>query len=279
MTDTQYLIVEEWGAFVGRHSERLQVKKGDRLLQEVPLLKLEGVILPDRGVALSSDAIAACADAGIPIHFVHFSGRVCASIFAAGLTGTIQTRRAQLSAALDGRGVHLARAFALGKIQNQAALVRYLAKYRKGIQPDLFRELSCLAAEILDSTADLERLRADTADEMREQLLAAEGRAAQKYWQAVRLVVSVPDAWPGRTGRGATDPVNAALNYGYGILYAQVARAVVLAGLVIDKERVFATKVPLLGDLPVIGELFKYRRRSPAHQEILIFVTPTIIEV
>jgi CRISPR-associated protein Cas1 len=231
MTDTQYLIVEEWGAFVGRHSERLQVKKGDVLLQEVPLLKLEGVILPDRGVALSTDAIAACADAGIPIHFVHFSGRVCASIFSAGLTGTIQTRRAQLAALDDGRGLALARAFAIGKIYNQASLVRYLAKYRKGVKPDLFRELGLLAGEIVDGAAAVERLTASSAEDARERLLAAEGRAAQKYWEAVRLVVAVPDDWPGRTGRGATDPVNAALNYGYGILYAQVERAVVLAGL------------------------------------------------
>src|SRR5204862_398077 len=35
----------------------------------------------------------------------------------------------------------------------------------------------------------------------------------------------------GREGRGATDPLNAALNYGYGILYAQVERALLLAGL------------------------------------------------
>ncbi len=31
--------------------------------------------------------------------------------------------------------------------------------------------------------------------------------------------------------RGATDPVDSLLNYGYGILYAQVERALVLAGL------------------------------------------------
>jgi general secretion pathway protein D len=52
----------------------------------------------------------------------------------------------------------------------------------------------------------------------------------------------------------------------------------VLAGLVSDKERVFISKVPFLGDIPLAGELFKYRRKSPAHQELLIFVTPTIIE-
>jgi CRISPR-associated protein Cas1 len=43
----------------------------------------------------------------------------------------------------------------------------------------------------------------------------------------------LPDKYgfAGRTGRGATDPVNAALNYAYGILYGQIERSLVLAGL------------------------------------------------
>ena len=229
--ETGYLIVDEFGAFIGKHSERLQVRKGDELLQEVPLLNLEGLVVADRGVSLSADVIAACAEAGIPIHVVHYSGRVCASIFAAGLTGTIETRRAQLMAYGDHRGLALAKAFALGKISNQSALVRYLAKYRKETQPELYRELIWLAGEIMDCAADLRELSGATSEEIRLRLLAAEGRAAAKYWQAVRLMVNVPADWEGRTGRGATDPVNAALNYGYGILYAQVERAVVLAGL------------------------------------------------
>lgn len=227
----EYLIVDEWGAFVGLHSERLRVKKGGEVVQEAPLVRLEGVIIADRGVAISSDAVAACADAGISIHVVHFSGRVCASVFAAGLTGTIQTRRAQLAAWSDRRGVALAKAFAFGKIANQAALLKYLAKYRKETDPGLYRELGWCAGEIMDCVAELDDLDGDTAEAIRGQLLSAEGRAADTYWKAVRRAVGVPENWAGRTGRGATDPVNAALNYGYGILYAQMERAVVLAGL------------------------------------------------
>jgi general secretion pathway protein D len=52
----------------------------------------------------------------------------------------------------------------------------------------------------------------------------------------------------------------------------------VLAGLISDEERVTVTKVPFLGNVPILGELFKFRNRSPIHTEIMIFVTPTIIE-
>ena len=54
---------------------------------------------------------------------------------------------------------------------------------------------------------------------------------------------------------------------------------VVLAGLVSDGEQVTVSKVPFLGDIPIAGELFKHRKREPTHTEILIFVTPTVIEV
>jgi len=51
----------------------------------------------------------------------------------------------------------------------------------------------------------------------------------------------------------------------------------VIAGLVTDEEQITVKKIPFLGDLPIAGELFKYRDRRPAHREILVFVTPTIL--
>ena len=51
----------------------------------------------------------------------------------------------------------------------------------------------------------------------------------------------------------------------------------VIAGLITDEDRVTVTKVPFLGNIPILGEAFKFRRRNPTHTEILIFVTPTII--
>jgi len=68
-------------------------------------------------------------------------------------------------------------------------------------------------------------------EEARYQILSAEGRAAQVYWGALEGIIPPHYGWPGRRTRGARDPVNAALNYGYGILYGQIERALVLAGL------------------------------------------------
>jgi CRISPR-associated protein Cas1 len=212
------------------------VTRKKEVVAEEPLLYLEQVLVAGRGVSLSADAIEACCERGIPIHFLSSRGDPYAALYAAGLGGTVLTRRAQLAAYGDARGVALGCAFAHGKIVNQANLLRYAAKYRKATDPPVYRELRLRFREVLDHVEELRELRRAAEagariDDVRGGLLSIEGRAAQHYWAALTLVV--PDAlgWPGREGRGAKDPFNAALNYGYGVLYGQVERALVLAGL------------------------------------------------
>jgi len=127
--------------------------------------------------------------------------------------------------------VELAVAFARGKITNQANFLRYAAKYREEAAPEVGRLLHQEVKQVQAALEDLHHLRGDTVEEIRGQVLAIEGRAAQRYWDALRAVIPESYNWPGRVTRGARDPVNAALNYGYGILYGQVERALILAGL------------------------------------------------
>ena len=231
MSITQHLVVDDYGAFIGKHSGRLRVTKDKEKLAEAPLLHLEQVVVTGRGIGLSADAIQACCKAGIPIYFVDSRGRPYAALYAAGLTGTVLTRREQLLAYADRRGLELAVAFARGKITNQAGFLRYASKYRQETDPELYQELRWCAGEVRDHLEELRQMEGNCVDEVRGQILSTEGRAAKKYWSALKQVIPEQYEWPGRKGRGAQDPVNAALNYGYGILYGQVERALVLAGL------------------------------------------------
>jgi CRISPR-associated protein Cas1 len=237
MAIVQHLIVDDYGAFIGKHSRRLQVMRSgegtpaERMVAEAPLLHLESVLVSGRGISLSADAIEACTTEGIPVHFVDWRGRPYASLYAAGLTGTVMTRRAQLEAYNDVRGIELALAFARGKISNQAGFLRYTSKYRKEKEPELYRELRLCADEVRDHQEALRHLEGSHVEDIRYQILSTEGRAAKKYWEALKQVIPAGYEWPGRRTRGAGDPINSALNYGYGILYGQIERALVLAGL------------------------------------------------
>lgn len=228
------LIVEGPGSFIGKHQGRLRVTRQGALVTEAPLIHLEHVLVVDSGVSISSDAVQACAEAGIPIHFLDGIGRVHAGMYAAGLTGTVVSRRAQLAAYDSPLGLALALAYERGKIENQANTLRYIGKYRKETQPEVFKELTLTVAELRDHLAELDALaalRGVAVDDVRERALSVEGRASQRYWRMVGMLIPEQLRWPGRETRGATDVFNSALNYGYGILYAQVERALVLAGL------------------------------------------------
>jgi CRISP-associated protein Cas1 len=246
MAIVQHLIVDEFGVHIGKHSERLQVMRigegtpSERMITQAPLLHLETVVVTGRGVSVSADAIEACTRRGIPIFFLDSLGRPYAALYSAGLTGTVLTRRAQLAALTSGldraacarRGVAAALAFAEGKIRNQGNLLRYMGKYRKEADPALFAAIDDSAGKVLAHLDELARLReAAEVDDVRFELLGIEGRAAQGYWKAIQGILPEEYGWPGRRRRGAKDPINSALNYGYGILYSQVERALVLAGL------------------------------------------------
>lgn len=230
MPIVEHLLVEQFGAFVGKHSERIVVNvKGERVAQ-APLLYLQSLTVASDGVSISSDAVSACCERGIPIFFVDSTGHPVASVYSAGLNGTILTRREQLRAYDDRRGVHLGCAFARGKIDNQATTLRYFAKHRR--DTPLGQRLIEASAAVRDFTHAVQQVaNAERIEDIRDTLMAAEGGAGRVYWEVVRELVPEAYRWTKRETRGATDPINSLLNYGYGILRRHVERAVIYAGL------------------------------------------------
>ena len=53
---------------------------------------------------------------------------------------------------------------------------------------------------------------------------------------------------------------------------------IVLGGIFTEETNYSNEKVPLLGDIPILGTLFRRRANSNSKSELLMFVTPTILE-
>jgi type IV pilus assembly protein PilQ len=53
---------------------------------------------------------------------------------------------------------------------------------------------------------------------------------------------------------------------------------VVIGGIYIQEERTLTNKVPVLGDLPYVGFLFKNNLKTDNRNELLIFITPRILK-
>jgi type IV pilus assembly protein PilQ len=53
----------------------------------------------------------------------------------------------------------------------------------------------------------------------------------------------------------------------------------VIGGLRQEREDLAEVKVPVFGEIPVLGRLFKHRSRSDSGSNLMVFVTPTIIDL
>jgi CRISPR-associated protein Cas1 len=180
-------------------------------------------------VTLSSDVIESCAEQGIPIHFLTAQGRPFAKIVTPGLQATVATRRAQISAYEDRRGVELSKLFVGAKLRAQLNLIKYWSKNRRG--KEITERLMQAAGKMEERIAELETIQGERIEEIRQTIMSCEGRAASVYWEIVKALLPESLGFTSRDHRGAQDPVNAVLNYGYGILKSEVSKAVLLAGL------------------------------------------------
>ena len=55
-------------------------------------------------------------------------------------------------------------------------------------------------------------------------------------------------------------------------------KSVVIGGLTESTRQTMAGKVPMLGDIPYVGKLFSGQGSQPSKNDLMIFVTPRVVE-
>ena len=55
-------------------------------------------------------------------------------------------------------------------------------------------------------------------------------------------------------------------------------QTLVLSGIIQDTDSTSVTKVPILGDLPIIGALFRDTNTTNERQELIVLLTPQILD-
>ncbi|MGC9054010.1 MAG: CRISPR-associated endonuclease Cas1, partial [Candidatus Hydrogenedens sp.] len=77
----------------------------------------------------------------------------------------------------------------------------------------------------------LKSINTENISHAKQQIMSTEAHASSIYWSYFKQLISANYNFTHRTHRHSKDPVNSALNYGYGILYSECFRALTLAGL------------------------------------------------
>jgi CRISPR-associated protein Cas1 len=222
------LLVAGFGLYIGKKGERIVVKKNGKICAQVPFMRAQEVIIASRGVSFSSDLLEELCGRGIRVACMTQSGKPIALITSPLLTATVETRRRQLAAYDTERGAEFCRWTVAGKLRNQEKLLRYFAKSREGAKRE---ELEATAQQLRRLRKDALATPGNSANEVRPTLLGLEGAGGRMYWQRIGAMLPDELGFTGRHHQGPPDAVNAALNYGYGILYSHVWGATMNAGL------------------------------------------------
>jgi len=222
------LLVSGFGLYVGKKGERIVVKQGGKVCAQAPFMRVQELIIASRGVSFSSDLLDELCSRGIRIACLSSSGKPIALITSPLLSATVETRRQQLAAFSNERGADFCRWIVAGKLHNQEKLLRYFGKSRDGSRRE---ELEATAAKLRKLRRDVLAVEGATPNEVRPTLMGLEGTGGRMYWQRIGAMLPEGLGFQGRQHQGPADAANAALNYGYGILYSHVWGAVMNAGL------------------------------------------------
>lgn len=229
--DGSQLIFSGFGLFLSKKSERLIARKGKDVIYQFPFFRIQEVVIGSKGITVSSDLLQELCVRGIRLSFLDRSGRPYAMVTSPMLTATVQTRREQILALTDKRGLEFCKAVVLGKIKNQERLLRYFGKHIKQENEARFKKIETTVFQLRALWKKVPELDAASVNEARGALMGTEGTAGRLYWEGVKEIVGHRVEFLGREHRGAVDAMNSLLNYGYGILYSQVWGAVLNAGL------------------------------------------------
>lgn len=215
---TRFLYVVEQGTVVRRTSGRVFVTKKDVKLIEVPLIKLQGVLCYGN-VQVSTQCMRTLLDEGVWLSFFTrggvYKGRLQPPVERGGKLRVRQWERSRDPKFCLAFG----RAVVRGKILGQKQVA---AAYAKNYLAETLGEAHKLLCQSLERVENVE-----TLDELR----GVEGTASRAYFDLFRRCNRSEMPFEGRHKRGATDPVNALLNFGYTLLTRELEGFLEAAGL------------------------------------------------
>jgi len=172
-----------------------------------------------------------------------------------------------------------------------------LSLFSAGANRFLNLELSALEADgrgrIVSSprviTSDQTKAVIEQGEELPYQQATSSGATSIAFRKASLKLEVTPQITPegaiilnvdvAKDSRGATTPAGFAIDTKH--VQTQVlvdnGGTVVIGGIFVQDERTEEQKVPFLGDVPVLGNLFKNTSRKADRSELLIFLTPKVV--
>lgn len=210
------LYITEPFLFLSLNAEAIDVRRGNKVLESIPLRRLSEIIVMEKAV-FSTALLKKCTAAGIPFTMTLNSGYYISTVKPDSKKYfDIAYAHARAYAALTETEVlSIAKDFAAGKLQNYIPLFRQ--RYAK--DRNLFiGQIERTAANIY-AAADIHQVR------------GYEGSLAKKIYEQYNGLIENPAFHIRKRDRKIPDPINSLLNFGYYLLFTRINATLRAVGL------------------------------------------------
>lgn len=207
--------------------ECFRLQNEDKIL-DIAASHVESIVLSNKAM-LSTQSIILALENNIDIIFLDGYGDPAGRVWFSKMGSTALIRRKQLEASESQIGAEFVIMLIKQKLTNQMEFLKKL-KYSRPTKHDLFDSPISTIEKLIISFDGLDSIQKNI-DDFRDKLLGIEGSAGRTYFQCISKIMPEKYQFNGRSRRPAKDPFNAVLNYCYGVLYAKVEKACILAGL------------------------------------------------
>lgn len=95
---------------------------------------------------------------------------------------------------------------------------------------------------------------------------------------SVAPTVSAPNGGSATTSTGEVITLLTERSLTSGLIRLRDGQTLILSGIIQDQDTTDITKVPILGDLPIIGSLFRRTAKNNTRNEVIVLLTPQILD-
>ncbi len=221
------LVINTPGIYLCKRGNCFQIQKDDTK-KEYSAKKVEQILITTRA-ALSTDAIELAIENNIDIIFLKNTGQPLGRVWHSRLGSISTIRRKQLFLQDHPLGLELVKDWIVQKLENQCNHLNKLAMNRRDDRKEIIKEgIEKIKVQIENIGAIPKN---KTIDEIRDSMQGYEGSSSRVYIDTLSQMIPEQYAFSGRSRNPAKDEFNCMLNYGYGILYSNVEKSCILAGL------------------------------------------------
>ena len=181
-----------------------------------------------KSARISSDAVLLAIQHEIDVLFVDGLGQAKGRIWSVKYGSISDIRRRQVEFLYSVSAANWVKDMVIEKINNQVAMLLAL---QINVDEVLKKKITAAINSMEDYKIKVRKIMGESLSDIAPSLRGWEGAASRRYFQMISICLPATYQFDTRSKQPATDPFNAMLNYGYGMLYGKIEGALIKAGI------------------------------------------------